>query len=50
LFDAWLLHVFFLNLHQLPAAKKDMQASQQTFGHFYFVTALNGQCDQELIL
>ena len=31
-----------LNLHQLPAAKKDMQkqASQQTFGSSYFVRAL----------
>ena len=31
----------FLNLHQLPAAKKDMQnrATQQTFGRSYFVRA-----------
>ena len=33
---------FLFNLHQLPSAKKTCknQASQQTFGHSYFVRAL----------
>ena len=40
--DACYLNPFFLNLNQLPAAKKEFkkQSSQQLFDYSYFVRAL----------